>query len=124
VLSTGPSSGGNSHLGVTGHGDKVVGHCSTQQVGVLAVGALFKQNRSDALHDSAAHLLLHQERVDEPPAVVDRPVAEHADEACLAVDLDVARLHAVCHVAGTPVMLDWWMNDERQYRWIGSALEV
>ena len=31
-------------------------------------------------------------------AVVDRPLAEHLDEAGVAVDLDVARLHAIGHV--------------------------
>jgi hypothetical protein len=33
---------------LTGHWDKVVGHCSIEQVSILAVDALFKKNRSDA----------------------------------------------------------------------------
>ena len=83
---------------LVGHRHEVVGHRSVQQVGVVAVDALLEQHRADALHDAAAHLLVHQERVDDPAAVVDRPLAEQLDEAGLAVDLDVARLHAVGHV--------------------------
>src|SRR6476646_9770723 len=60
--------------------------------------AFLEQNRTDALHDAAAHLLIDQQRIDDSSAVVDRPLAEYPDEAGIAVDLDVARLHAICHV--------------------------
>jgi hypothetical protein len=40
--------GAGRHHHLTGHWDKVVGHCSIEQVSILAVDALFKKNRSDA----------------------------------------------------------------------------
>ena len=47
----------------------------------LVVDALLVEHRSNALHDPAAHLVVHDQRVDDAAAVGDRPMAEELDEA-------------------------------------------
>src|SRR6476646_9770722 len=42
--------------------------------------AFLEQNRTDALHDAAAHLLIDQQRIDDSSAVVDRRSEEHTSE--------------------------------------------
>jgi hypothetical protein len=83
---------------LVGHRHQVVCHGSVQEIAILAVDAFLVENRADPLHDPPAHLLVHQERIDDAPAIVDRPLAENLDESGLAIDFHVARLHAIRHV--------------------------
>ena len=78
-----------------GHRHQVVGHVAVAQRAVGVVEALLEQRAADALHDGAAHLLVHQHGVDDAPAVLHRPVLEQPDEAGVRVHLDVADLHPV-----------------------------
>jgi hypothetical protein len=88
----------NEYVGhLASHGHKIVGQVSVKQIGVIAIGAFFEQDRSNALYDTPAYLLVHQKRVNYATAVVDGPMAKHCDEACLGIDLNVASMHAISH---------------------------
>jgi len=52
------------------------------------------------LHDAAAKLFFHQERIDCAAGVRNRPMSEQLDAAGLGVDFEIGRLHAGGGVIG------------------------
>ena len=56
---------------------------------------LLEKCRADPLNDRAPELLVHETRVDDPPAILHDPVLEKLDEAGLDVHLDVGELDSV-----------------------------
>ena len=78
-----------------GHWHQIIGHTAVLHQAGIVVQAFFEQCAADALHDRAAHLLVDQHRIQDPTAVLDRPVLEQLDEAGFDVDFDIRRLHAV-----------------------------
>ena len=69
------------------HRDEIVGQAPVQYLAFLVVAAFLEQRPADALRDAAPDLLLHQQRVDDPPAVLDHPVAEQPHRAGFRIDL-------------------------------------
>ena len=65
------------------------------QLALGRVDAVLVERPADTLHDAAAHLLVDQQRIDDPAAVLHAPVLEKLDHAGLDVDLEPAGLHAV-----------------------------
>src|SRR5262245_21274304 len=82
---------------LAGHGNEIVGQRSVEQVRVVATDAFLEQYGSEALDDPTADLLVDQKGVDDATTIIHSPLAEHGNEACLGVDLDVAGLHAISH---------------------------
>ena len=68
---------------LAGHRHEVVGHRAVQELAGLAVAAFLEEGGAEALHDAAADLLVHQERVDDPAAILDDPMLQDAHEAGL-----------------------------------------
>ena len=69
-------------------GEGVVGQVGRDRVAVLVVAHLLEQRLRRALRDAAVDLALEQERVEHPPGVVARDLAQVAHLAGLRVDLD------------------------------------
>ena len=65
------------------------------QLALGRIDAVLVERAADALHDAAAHLLVHQQRVDDAAAVLHAPVLEELHHAGVDVDLEPAGLHAV-----------------------------
>ncbi len=53
------------------------------------------ERAAEPLHHAAPHLLVDQQRVDDPAAILDHPMVEQLDDPGLHVDLEPAGLDAV-----------------------------
>ena len=67
---------------------RVVHEVRGERVAVVVVDDLLVQRLRDALRDAAVLLAGDEQRVEDPPAVVDRDVTQQLDRAGLGVDLD------------------------------------
>ena len=66
---------------LVGHRHKVIGHRAVQEVGVVAEDTFLVEHGTDALDDGAAYLVVDDQRIDDAPAIGDRPIAQELDEA-------------------------------------------
>src|SRR5436190_1657175 len=65
------------------HRDEVVGERAVHELAGLAVAAFLEQSRAQSLHDTAAELLVHQHRIDDPATILDDEMLQHLDESGL-----------------------------------------
>ena len=58
-----------------GHRNEVVGERAIDELASLAVEAFLEEGGAEPLHDAAADLLVHQQRIDDAAAILDDPNA-------------------------------------------------
>ena len=77
------------------HRGQIVDHRAVHQLGVLVVDAVLVEPAADALDGAAADLLVGQQRVDHPAAILHHPVVQQPHHAGLDIDLDMRGMRAV-----------------------------